>query len=136
MKAIDTKAIDQKIIDKKVIEGDVAVLGVEKMQQIFGLFEQSSREVLDELKQAAESENSREVKSLVHKLKGSAGSLGLIELHHACQAIEADVDPLNKYLEQPEQLPRIVQESNCALQAFSKSNRIWKSRYRSTQRRI
>ncbi|MFA0520379.1 Hpt domain-containing protein, partial [Vibrio sp. 10N.222.55.E8] len=77
-----------KLIDTNVIKGDLSILGLEKMKQIVGLFEESSRITLREMAEASNLGNGREVKSLAHKLKGSAGSLGLLQLYNACQVIE------------------------------------------------
>ncbi len=59
-----------KLIDSNVIKGDLSILGLEKMKQIVGLFEESSCTTLREMVEASDSDNGREVKSLAHKLKG------------------------------------------------------------------
>jgi two-component system sensor histidine kinase TorS len=110
--------VDVLIIDPKVIEGDLAILGKEKMQSIVGLFEESSQVILDEMAMASEAKNSREVKSLAHKLKGSAGSLGLGKLHQVCLAIEAAAEPLTEYENTVSALIETVEESNQALKAY------------------
>lgn len=110
--------VDVLIIDPKVIEGDLAILGKEKMQSIVGLFEESSQVILDEMAMASEAKNSREVKSLAHKLKGSAGSLGLGKLHQVCLAIEAASEPLTEYENTVGALIETVEESNQALKAY------------------
>jgi two-component system sensor histidine kinase TorS len=114
----EQQEVDVLIIDPKVIEGDLAILGKEKMQLIVGLFEESSQVILDELKAASEAKNSREVKSLAHKLKGSAGSLGLGKLHQACLAIEAAAEPLSEYGNTADALIEIVDASNQALKSY------------------
>ncbi|WP_434763263.1 TMAO reductase system sensor histidine kinase/response regulator TorS [Vibrio fortis] len=110
--------VDVLIIDPKVIEGDLVILGKEKMQSIVGLFEESSQVILDEMAMASEAKNSREVKSLAHKLKGSAGSLGLGKLHQVCLAIEAASEPLTEYENTVGALIETVEESNQALKAY------------------
>ncbi|CDT79765.1 putative TMAO reductase sytem sensor TorS [Vibrio coralliirubri] len=105
-----------KLIDSNVIKGDLSILGLEKMKQIVGLFEESSRVTLSEMVEANDSNNGREVKSLAHKLKGSAGSLGLLQLFNACQVIEASSDPLSEYRGKDSELSKLVQESLEALQ--------------------
>ncbi|MEF1227982.1 response regulator, partial [Vibrio fortis] len=114
----EQQEVDVLIIDPKVIEGDLAILGKEKMQSIVGLFEESSQVILDELKAASEAKNSREVKSLAHKLKGSAGSLGLGKLHQACLAIEAAAEPLTEYGNTADALIEIVDASNQVLKSY------------------
>ncbi|WP_394140630.1 TMAO reductase system sensor histidine kinase/response regulator TorS [Vibrio chagasii] len=104
------------IIDSKVIEGDLSILGLDKMKQIVGLFEQSSLETLKEMADANDAENAREVKSLAHKLKGSAGSLGLLALFDVCKNIEISSEPLTQYRESSEELMGLVKDSLAALQ--------------------
>ncbi|MFA0331037.1 TMAO reductase system sensor histidine kinase/response regulator TorS [Vibrio cyclitrophicus] len=103
------------LIDSKVIEGDLSILGLEKMKQIVGLFEDSSQQTLHELIQASEANNGREVKSLAHKLKGSAGSLGLSALLNLCHSIEASEDPLQEYRDCSESLTQLTRDSLEAL---------------------
>ncbi|MEZ9603198.1 MULTISPECIES: TMAO reductase system sensor histidine kinase/response regulator TorS [unclassified Vibrio] len=112
----DEGEIPVKLIDSNVIKGDLSILGLEKMKQIVGLFEESSRVTLSEMVEASDSNNGREVKSLAHKLKGSAGSLGLLQLFNACQVIEASSDPLGEYRGKDSELSKLVQESLEALQ--------------------
>ncbi|MFZ3407907.1 TMAO reductase system sensor histidine kinase/response regulator TorS [Vibrio chagasii] len=104
------------IIDSKVIEGDLSILGLDKMKQIVGLFEQSSLETLKEMADANDAENAREVKSLAHKLKGSAGSLGLLALFELCKNIEISSEPLTQYKNSSEELTELVKDSLSALQ--------------------
>ncbi|MEZ8510541.1 TMAO reductase system sensor histidine kinase/response regulator TorS [Vibrio splendidus] len=108
--------VQVKLIDSNVIKGDLSILGLEKMKQIVGLFEESSRVTLSEMVEASDLNNGREVKSLAHKLKGSAGSLGLLQLFNACQVIEASSDPLGEYRGKDSELSKLVQESLKALQ--------------------
>jgi two-component system, OmpR family, sensor histidine kinase TorS len=103
------------LIDSKVIEGDLSILGLEKMKQIVGLFEDSSQQTLHELIQAGDANNGREVKSLAHKLKGSAGSLGLSALLNLCHSIEASDDPLQEYRDCRESLTQLTRDSLEAL---------------------
>ncbi|MEZ9070457.1 TMAO reductase system sensor histidine kinase/response regulator TorS [Vibrio splendidus] len=107
-----------KLIDSKVIEGDLSILGLEKMKQIVDLFEESSNLTLNELVEASEAGNGREVKSLAHKLKGSAGSLGLSALYNLCQSIEASEEPLLQYRDNDQALSKLVKDSLEALLIF------------------
>ncbi|WKY59680.1 TMAO reductase system sensor histidine kinase/response regulator TorS [Vibrio sp. SNU_ST1] len=104
-----------KLIDSKVIESDLSILGLEKMKQIVVLFEESSNLTLNELAEASEADNGREVKSLAHKLKGSAGSLGLSALYRLCQGIEASEEPLLRYRDNDQALSELVKDSLEAL---------------------
>ncbi|MEZ8240290.1 TMAO reductase system sensor histidine kinase/response regulator TorS [Vibrio splendidus] len=107
-----------KLIDSKVIEGDLSILGLDKMKQIVVLFEESSNLTLNELVEASEADNGREVKSLAHKLKGSAGSLGLLALYNLCQSIEASEEPLLLYRDNDHALSELVIDSLEALLTY------------------
>ena len=104
-----------KLIDSKVIEGDLSILGLEKMKQIVALFDESSDLALNELAEASQADDGREVKSLAHKLKGSAGSLGLSALYSLCQSIEASEEPLLQYRDNDQALSELVKDSLKAL---------------------
>ncbi|MEZ8931869.1 MULTISPECIES: TMAO reductase system sensor histidine kinase/response regulator TorS [unclassified Vibrio] len=104
-----------KLIDSKVIEGDLSILGLEKMKQIVALFDASSVLTLNELAEASQADDGREVKSLAHKLKGSAGSLGLSALYSLCQSIEASEEPLLQYRDNDQALSELVKDSLKAL---------------------
>ncbi|MEZ9866325.1 TMAO reductase system sensor histidine kinase/response regulator TorS [Vibrio sp. 10N.261.51.A4] len=104
-----------QMINPKIIKDDLAILGREKIVQIVGLFDQSSQVTLDELIVASAADNAREIKSLAHKLKGSAGSLGLSALFALCQSIEASEDPLLQYRDNADSLPELVKDSLAAL---------------------
>lgn len=107
-----------KLIDSQVIEGDLSILGLDKMKQIVVLFEESSNLTLNELVEASEADNGREVKSLAHKLKGSAGSLGLLALYNLCQSIEASEEPLLQYRDNDHALSELVKDSLEALLTY------------------
>ncbi|MEZ8125006.1 TMAO reductase system sensor histidine kinase/response regulator TorS [Vibrio splendidus] len=104
-----------QMINPKIIKDDLAILGRDKIVQIVGLFDQSSQVTLDELVVASAADNAREIKSLAHKLKGSAGSLGLSALFALCQSIEASEDPLLQYRDNADSLPELVKDSLAAL---------------------
>ncbi|MFA0161345.1 TMAO reductase system sensor histidine kinase/response regulator TorS [Vibrio splendidus] len=114
----DEGGVPVKLIDPKVIEGDLSILGLDKMKQIVVLFEESSNLTLNELVEASEADNGREVKSLAHKLKGSAGSLGLLALYNLCQSIEASEEPLLQYRDNDHALSELVKDSLEALLTY------------------
>ncbi|PMH17044.1 TMAO reductase system sensor histidine kinase/response regulator TorS [Vibrio splendidus] len=114
----DEGDVPVKLIDSKVIEGDLSILGLDKMKQIVVLFEESSNLTLNELVEASEADNGREVKSLAHKLKGSAGSLGLLALYNLCQSIEASEQPLLQYRDNDHALSELVKDSLEALLTY------------------
>ncbi|HCG7227390.1 TPA: TMAO reductase system sensor histidine kinase/response regulator TorS [Vibrio parahaemolyticus] len=85
------------IINPSVIQSDMKILGREKMLHIIDLFRNTSADVLGQLVVSAEKNDSLAVKNLAHKLKGSAGSLGLTALMNTCQSIEIAAEPLDIY---------------------------------------
>ncbi|MGX1927012.1 TMAO reductase system sensor histidine kinase/response regulator TorS [Vibrio sp. NH-7] len=106
------------IIERKVFESDLAVLGETKMAEIVDLFAVGSDEILQAIRTAADLNDEYQVKQLAHKLKGSAGSLGLIALFELCQSIEKDNQPLTCYLENRVRLEELTQQSRQALESL------------------
>ncbi|MEF1338302.1 Hpt domain-containing protein, partial [Vibrio rotiferianus] len=75
----------------------------------------TSADVLSQLETSDKNGDSRAVKDLAHKLKGSAGSLGLTALMNTCQVIEIAPEPLEAYAKTSDSLKRQVNESVIAL---------------------
>ncbi|MFC5079836.1 Sensor protein TorS [Vibrio thalassae] len=90
------------VIDPSVIDADIKVLGIVRMTKIVEAFVSSSTQTLHDLEQAAQLDNSADIKALAHKFKGSAGSLGLSKLFEICLSIETAEDHIGRYLEQLE----------------------------------
>lgn len=107
----------EQLLNERIIQDDLAVLGKAKMQQIITLFVDGSDEMLHQLSQAEESGNSTQIKQIAHKLKGSAGSLGLSALHDICMKIEKGTTPLEAYQQRKDALVDVVQQSKLALLA-------------------
>ncbi|HAS6435586.1 TPA: TMAO reductase system sensor histidine kinase/response regulator TorS [Vibrio parahaemolyticus] len=103
------------IISPSVIQSDMKILGREKMLHIIDLFRNTSADVLGQLVESAEKNDSLAVKNLAHKLKGSAGSLGLTALMNTCQSIEIAAEPLDTYNSQQGLLDEQVAASVNAL---------------------
>ncbi|WP_260261892.1 TMAO reductase system sensor histidine kinase/response regulator TorS [Vibrio intestinalis] len=110
-------AMTEQLLNERIIQDDLAVLGKAKMQQIITLFVDGSDEMLHQLSQAEESGNSTQIKQIAHKLKGSAGSLGLSALHDICMQIEKGTTPLEAYQQRKDALVDVVQQSKLALLA-------------------
>lgn len=100
----EQEAFGANIIDESVLEADIQVLGLKRVKSIVNAFEVSSAEVLKELEQAAQMDSSSDIKSLAHKLKGSAGALGLRQLYEICLNIEISNDHIASYLSMLEPL--------------------------------
>ncbi|ANS87552.1 Histidine kinase [Vibrio scophthalmi] len=106
------------VINEAVILDDLNVLGREKMQHIVELFLNGSDEILALLTDAEQANDNVQVKQLAHKLKGSAGSLGLMALHQVCADIESANNPRQTYQISKTKLVDVLQESKLALLAI------------------
>ncbi|ODS04778.1 TMAO reductase system sensor histidine kinase/response regulator TorS [Vibrio scophthalmi] len=106
------------VINEAVILDDLNVLGKEKMQHIVELFLNGSDEILALLTDAEQANDNVQVKQLAHKLKGSAGSLGLMALHQVCADIESASNPRQTYQISKTKLVEVLQESKLALLAI------------------
>lgn len=106
------------VINEAVILDDLDVLGREKMQHIVELFLNGSDEILTLLTDAEQANDNVQVKQLAHKLKGSAGSLGLMALHQVCADIESANNPRQTYQISKTKLVEVLQESKLALLAI------------------
>ncbi|MGE6433233.1 TMAO reductase system sensor histidine kinase/response regulator TorS [Shewanella baltica] len=76
---------DEPLLDLKQLAQDKDVLGSEAMMSMLDLFSDSSREQLAKLSLANPKE---EVAKLLHGLKGSSASMGLIALAKLCKELE------------------------------------------------
>ena len=111
----DSDSEDSMLIDPNIIQSDMAVLGKEKMQKIYELFDIGCDEILAQLETAAQNQDTNKTKQLAHKLKGSAGSLGLLSLFELCKGIEKDKDPITCYFDSQEQLEILCDKSKQAI---------------------
>jgi len=109
---VDSEMEQRVIIDDKIINADMEVLGKEKMRDIGHLFNQGADEILTLLENTQDNNG---VKQLAHKLKGSAGSMGLYALFDVCLVIEKDSAPLTCYINNKQTLVQLVQQSKQAL---------------------
>ncbi|CAM2758829.1 Phosphorelay protein LuxU [Vibrio mytili] len=106
------------IIEPSVLQSDLDVLGKEKIVLLIELFAKSSSEALKQFELSASLNDNTNVKSLAHKLKGSAGSLGLIALMKTCERIEGAAEPVIEYCQCKAKLNEQILASQRALQAF------------------
>ncbi len=101
----------QELVDLHVLDEDCKVLGVEKVLELIKLFERSSLEIIRQIDQAVIELDPALVKQLAHKLKGSAGSMGMNTLHASCLEVESNDDPIETYQQQRDSLILIVERS-------------------------
>ncbi|MGC9402174.1 TMAO reductase system sensor histidine kinase/response regulator TorS [Vibrio genomosp. F10 str. 9ZC157] len=106
----------KEMINTQIVASDIEVLGIESVTKIVALFDQGSAEALSSLENAMNARSQSEVKSIVHKLKGSASSLGLDALYQLCVDIEKSVDPLATYSSTEAELERVIHQSKQALE--------------------
>ncbi|MBU2895154.1 TMAO reductase system sensor histidine kinase/response regulator TorS [Vibrio hepatarius] len=104
-----------RVINSKIIEQDTLILGPKKMKEIIEIFDDTANSILRSLQDALDETNSKQIKALVHKLKGSAGSLGLNELYDICLSIEKSEHPTKAYKHVQSKLPTLIQQSIQAL---------------------
>ncbi|NVD07867.1 TMAO reductase system sensor histidine kinase/response regulator TorS [Vibrio sp. JPW-9-11-11] len=103
--ALDKSAVStHQVINSALVLADLEVLGIEKMQDIVALFDQGAEQILLQLVQAYEQNDASQIKQLSHKLKGSAGSLGLDALFQVCLSIEQSAQPIQCYWDQRQAL--------------------------------
>ncbi|MDB1126188.1 ATP-binding protein [Vibrio sp. kj40-1] len=104
--------VDSKtLVDSRVLEADREVLGNEKVSELISLFENSSSTIINQIDEAVTELKPDLVKQLAHKLKGSAGSMGMNALHIQCLEVEADQSPIDKYLEQRDLIVLTLEKS-------------------------
>lgn len=105
------------LVDIQVLQEDSKVLGSAKVGQLVDLFAKSSEEILNLLEQAEHQEDSGQIKQLAHKLKGSAGSMGMSALYALCLSIESDPTPLARYQQEKTKLLNLLESSLTAVRA-------------------
>ncbi|NAX45134.1 TMAO reductase system sensor histidine kinase/response regulator TorS [Vibrio sp. V17_P4S1T151] len=105
----DSQKSARPIMDERILLADIEVLGRDKMNEIIELFADCTHEYLHEFRQSRE--QAQIVKSLAHKLKGSAGSLGLHALFDLCLVIEKSADSAQTYQELQAELEALAAQS-------------------------
>jgi two-component system sensor histidine kinase TorS len=113
-------ALDAETLDAAALGADVDCIGFEAVEKMLGLFLANAPAAVDAVRAAAEADVQR---ALVHKLKGSAGSLYLSVLYAQCAVLEhaAEAAPLDG--EAIDALHDQVQTACRALEAFLASYR-------------
>lgn len=104
-----------EIVSSKTLERDTKILGQTKMTEVIDIFDDTTKTILESMQNAANERNSSQVKALAHKLKGSAGSLGLRALQELCSSIEKSESPIAAYQTVESQLQHLAQQSSQTL---------------------
>jgi two-component system sensor histidine kinase TorS len=77
----------QDLFDETILNDDLPYLGADKIKHLVSLFEQQAQGFIAQLRLGT----SIEQKDLLHKFKGAAHGVGLIELHSLCQKYEQQI---------------------------------------------
>jgi len=107
-----------EVINPNVLEQDMQVLGSEKMAALIELFSQTSQETWQQACDASRDGDRQELKSSIHKLKGSAGSMALTKLQELCHSVEKDSAILAKFEQHRAELEHTLKASIEALHNF------------------
>jgi two-component system sensor histidine kinase TorS len=107
-----------ELINRDGVTEDRGLLGEEKYRDLALLFYTSSYEIVAAIELAANAKAATELKQLAHKLKGSAGSMGMTRLNRLCYRIESSDNPLDCYLEHKRELQKVLSDSIAELKAF------------------
>ncbi len=94
--------------DPSVLEQDTHYLGREKVQELVRLFLTDSHQTLKEIQAARDA---AEQARLLHKLKGSAASLGLSSLYRQCAAFEQEAHTGLLDTRQQQRLGRLLEQA-------------------------
>ncbi len=87
-----TQPIDDTDIDHSVLDAVRQVMDGPLMDKMLEVLERTTSEVLTDLATALEANDLKRVQRLGHKLKGSAGNLGLIRIATLSARIESSGD--------------------------------------------
>ncbi|NRB69499.1 MAG: TMAO reductase system sensor histidine kinase/response regulator TorS [Vibrio sp.] len=110
-----TQGAPSLVLDPSIVRRDSLVLGNDKMKKIINLFDEGADETMHLMQTAVEHDDANQIKQLAHKLKGSAGSLGLLALSDVCLRIESSTQPIAEYLAARTKLQALIEDSKQAL---------------------
>ena len=83
---------ESRCIDKELIQGYLDNLGVAVVAQMLDLYINQSEVYLSEISGAIEQASQPEWQERCHKMKGAAGSVGLLQVHAHLVAIEKSTE--------------------------------------------
>ena len=120
--ALDDHATQRSplLLDKNILQNDLLLLGPERTNRMVHAFYESTDNKLEALNDAIAATDWTQVVYLAHKLKGSAGSLGLDSLAERCALVEdaARTESAIGVAQCIEQLPQVFDNSMEALREF------------------
>jgi len=103
-------------LDSELLQGYLDNLGKNTVQQMLSLYQQQSALYLEEIEQALTNQSHTLWQEKCHKMKGAAGSVGLVKVHAKLVVIE-ECD--KAWTEKRLYLEQLIQLNNNALVAFS-----------------
>lgn len=104
-----------KRLDNELLQGYIDNLGTEIVQQMLDLYRQQSAVYLDEIAQALSMESQEEWQERCHKMKGAAGSVGLLSVHGKLVSIEKSTDA---WSDKQTYLGELTTENSAAIAEF------------------
>lgn len=87
-------------LDSELLNGYVQSLGTDVVKQMFDLYSQQVIIYLDDIEEAMLSHNEQLWQEHCHKMKGAAGSVGLIALHARLKVMEKTTADRNEKAQQ------------------------------------
>lgn len=114
-KATNSQSHQDNILNTAQLHDDIEVLGMEKMAEIVRYFRQGAQHTSMQFADQTLSEEA--IKQAAHKLKGSAGSLGLIQLMKLCEEVERAASPRQRASEKLDEIQQTIDASLAALEA-------------------
>ncbi|EKO3515133.1 TMAO reductase system sensor histidine kinase/response regulator TorS [Vibrio fluvialis] len=114
-KATNSQSHQDNMLNTTQLRDDIEVLGMEKMAEIVRYFRQGAQHTSMQFAERTLSEEA--IKQAAHKLKGSAGSLGLIQLMKLCEEVERAASPRQRASEKLDEIQQTIDASIAALEA-------------------
>jgi len=108
--------MSEVLLDEELLSGYLDNLGENIVRQMIELYTQQSKIYLNDIQGAIKEQTSDLWQEHCHKMKGAAGSVGLIKLHRYLVTIEKSQDSSDKKLEMTDELQRL---NDSAISAFN-----------------
>lgn len=103
-------------LDGELLQGYLDNLGKGIVQKMLDLYQQQSAIYLEEIEKAISAQSQTLWQEKCHKMKGAAGSTGLVDVHSKLVAIEKSVD---NWSEKSQDLSELIKLNRTALASFN-----------------
>ncbi len=119
-KMMDKSGENAAVFDSSVLEEDLDILGEKRVLRMVDLFLSSAEQSRGTIANSLKCKDWSGLRSIAHLVKSSAGSLGLMRLHHLAQEVElATRNRDDREIEkQAALLPELISQSCQALKSF------------------